>query len=143
MNTKLKIIILFLFCFYCNLSFGQDSYSSKVYKLKTFQTAVINLNERNSEIEWERNSILVVINFNDSKVKIYAKKQSDIDLLTLDKNYLDENDNTWIVYSGIDENGSRCKVELEVFKNTSDNDHVASLFLIYKDYEIVYRLQRD
>jgi len=143
MYTKLKIIILFLFCFYWKLSFGQDSYSSKVYKLKTFQTAVINLNERNSDIEWEQNSILVVINFNDSKVNIYAKKQSDIDLLTLDKNYLDENDNTWIIYSGIDENGSRCKVELEVFKNTSDNDHVASLFLIYKDYEIVYRLQRD
>ena len=77
------------------------------------------------------------------KVNVYAKKQSDIDLIKLERDYKDEDGNSWLVYSGVDQNGLRCEIKLEIFRNTTDNEHIASLFLVYSDVEIVYRLRRD
>jgi hypothetical protein len=118
---------------------------TNVYKYKAFQTATID-NTKNSiytaDVEWKKVDILVVLNVEKKKLKIYSEAEQDIDLIREMEENTHGTNNKWIREVGIDENGLKCNIEMEIFTDQS-GIHVATLFVEYSDLAFVYRLQND
>ena len=51
------------------------------------------------------------------KINTYGDNEKDMDLVKLQSSYNDASGNAWSVYSGVDEGGIMCIVEMEIFSN--------------------------
>lgn len=130
----MKYILIWLLCI-CSC-FGH----SQVYKFRAFQTAIID-NSNNDKLKWNEEDLLVVINLEKSKVQIYAKHTVDIDLISNGEESKDDDGNIWGKYDAIDGDGVKCLIKWEVFKDQKGR-HNSTLFIIYKDGRLIYRLKK-
>jgi hypothetical protein len=130
----MKYILVTLLCVCNYIGYSQ------VYKFRAFQTAIIDINN-NDTLKWNDADILVVINLDKSKIQIYAKHPVDIDIISAGKGSKDDDGNAWGTYDAVDEEGAKCLVQWEVFKDQSGR-HNSTLFIIYKDGRLIYRLKK-
>jgi len=80
----------------------------------------------------------------EAKVVDMLKREKNIDLIQNKGSYTDENGDYWINYTGVDEDGDKCGVSLKIFKKSeSYNSHIATLFIEYVDFKLVFRLKKD
>jgi GT2 family glycosyltransferase len=131
----MKYILFIGFWAFC----GTTSYA-QVYKFRAFQTAILEHNS-NEPLKWNETDILIVMNFDKNKIMIYTNHTQDLDLIKNTKNWTDEKDNIWASYDAVDEDGGQIIVKMEVFSDQNGR-HNSTLFLLYKDGEVVYRLKK-
>ena len=116
--------------------------SAQVEKYKSFQTKSYNPETESSPAEWKDAVILIVKNLEKKKIHIYAKNETDVDILETVKTWNDDEGNSWVKYSGIDESGIKCEIQWEVFKDQTGR-HTATMFLEYKNLKCIYRMQAN
>jgi hypothetical protein len=140
----MKNIITLLFLL-CGSIIKAQSDESSIYKFKAFETTSYTKAEKtNDDLEWSKTDILVVVNLEKDKVFTYGKREKNIDLIKDKGSYTDENGDYWINYTGVDEDGDKCGVSLKIFKKSeSYNSHIATLFIEYADFKLVFRLKKD
>lgn len=130
----MKNIIIIIGLIFSIPSFAQ------VYKFRAFQTKGIDKTVDKNDIDWSETNILVVFNVDKGKVQIFAKNNLFIDLVELKKKYKDDDGNSWLKYQGVDDDGDKCNVFLEVFKD-QNLKNIATLFIGYSSITAVYRLR--
>ena len=122
-----------------------QSYSktfSQVEKFKVFQDKSFNPVSAESSVSWSEVDILMVLNLDKKKLHVYANAETDIDIIEFLPTTTDNDGNTWIKYKGIDQDGLRCSIEWEVFKDQSGM-HKFTVFLEYSNIYFIYRLKED
>ena len=129
--------LLCLFSYICH---------SQVYRLRAFSTHVAILNDNGDEISkpdlWVESETVVVINMDKYKIHTYGQKETDIDLT--DKiETRDEKDKISFDYTGVDEDGEKCRITVVVYK--TGQKHVATLIVMHINMKmaVIYRLQKD
>lgn len=130
---KYMILIIVLFC-------SVSSYT-QVYKFRAFETKVAYYDEKGrdtSNNEWQKNSILIVIDSDKEKISIYAKKEFHIDIVT--DSLTHDKDGDYVMYSGVDDRGIKMDAVYFIFKDQSTM-HKGNLVLNYGSYAIAYRLK--
>lgn len=115
---------------------------AQVEKFKIFETASYHPSDAKLPTVWDDVSILMVLNLDKMKLHIYAKVETDIDIIEAKNNDKDKDGNAWIKYRCIDQEGLRCDIEWEVFRD-QDSDHKYTMFLEYKNIWYVFRLKDD
>jgi hypothetical protein len=141
---KIAVFIFYSLISFCYLS-AQDQ-SSSVYRFKAFEVISRSDNDNSeiSESDWEPRDIVVVINFDKSKVQTYGKRPVDIDLIKQTNSFTNDDGNYVFKYSGVDKDGSKVYVTLVIFKDNTKL-HIATLVLDYYESKIAisFRLKRD
>lgn len=123
---------------FCLLAFSTFPAHAQVNRFKCFQTSMIN---DGVSSDWENVSILVVLNFDRDKIHIYAKSESDFDIIQrLGSTHT--NDYTDYEYMAVDQDGNRCTIFFRSFADKSDR-HIATLSVLYRDITYFFRLQYD
>jgi allantoicase len=115
---------------------------AQVYKFKTIETCYQPVGKPENKTDWSKADILVVVNYDDDKIRIYSEEQQDFDIVKYYKKETDENGDKWFRYQVVDHKGKNCHIRLLIFKDT-EQIHVASLMLEYSDYIFVYRLKSN
>ena len=134
MKTLITALIIMLIT-------GANSYSqATVKKYKSFEFTLFNLEKDTGKMEWEATTVLVVINHEKKKIKIYSKTEQDYDLLGHTKEYDKDNDADVLDFDAIDANGKRCDIRISKFR-TPTTKHVCSIIITYGDYMLAYRLK--
>lgn len=127
---KILLIALLLLC--SKINFAQ------VYKFKAFQAKYIDIENKRNSTDWEDRNILVVLNTEKGNLRIYTKEEQEYDLV-FKSNKNDDNEDTWLTYKGVDENGKRSVISFILYKDQTGK-HNATLTVQYKDVEYYYRL---
>jgi hypothetical protein len=95
---KSFFILFFIFSIY----WLQAQDQIQVYKFKAFQTSIYKtLLKRADEISWDNTDILVVINIEKNKIKIFAKKNVNLDTIQTYKAQVDDNGNDQLWHDAI------------------------------------------
>lgn len=115
---------------------------TQVYKFKTIEACYQPAGKTDSKTEWNKAEILVVVNYDDDKIRIYSEEQQDFDIVKYYKKEIDENGDKWFKYQVVDQKGKNCKIRLLIFKDT-EHLHIASLMLEYSDCFFAYRLKSN
>jgi len=121
------------------------SSSCQVYKYKAFQFTMEVYDQNGKDTypnKWDSTDILVVINSDKNKLKIYSKQEQDIDMVSLISNNKDENENTLLVYKCVDDDGKDCRVKIYLFKDQTQL-HKETITVQYSDMAFIYRLRND
>lgn len=108
----------------CVLSF---TVTGQVFKFRTFQTAKYKRNDTDTALKWNPYNILVVINLDTERIKIYAKDVFEGDILKPYKLETRENGDKHLTFKMVDETGSQLDVELISYVRTDGNRHIATL----------------
>jgi hypothetical protein len=115
------------------------AYSQDAVKYRAFQTSYYD--DEVEEIEWNEVDILVVFNTEKDLIRIFAKKEKNIDIINRQKEYVNKDGNNVYKYTGVDEDGIKCTIEL--IKYSGGNTHVATLIIRYQDVTLAYRLKNN
>jgi hypothetical protein len=121
------------------------SSSGQVYKYKAFQFTMAVYDQNGKDTypnKWDSTDILVVINSDKNKIKIYSKQEQDIDMVSLLSTKKDNDDNTVLVYKCVDGDGKDCRAIFNIFKDQGQI-HKETLTIQYSDMAFIYRLRND
>ncbi len=136
----MKLVVCCLILFSGLTVSAQDK---MIYKYRAFESLFydpqshVNLNSAT----WNKTNILVTVDLNKQRITVYAAAEQEIDLIG---NLPDKtsDDASWIRKVGVDQDGVKCNVEVQFFKNIVD-EHICTLYLEYKDFHYLYRLKSN
>lgn len=132
-------LILILSLFISSVAHGQ------VYKFRAFESMIVH-NDKNGDFvsadPWGTCNILIVINIDKSKLQIYSEQHQDFDMVKDLSHYKDASNNSWTKFSAVDAEGINCILRYIFFEN-SNSEHVATVYVEYANFIIVYRLKKD
>jgi hypothetical protein len=117
----------------------------QVYKYKAFQFTMEVYDANGNDTypnKWDSTDILVVVNSDKNKIKIYSKQEQDIDMVSLVSTKKDDDDNTFLVYKCVDGEGKDCRVKFYIYKDQTQV-HKETLTVQYSDMAFIYRLRDD
>lgn len=128
--------IKFLFFFFFTVPLFLFSQVHK-YKAVSYSAKFKNASTWGKWSEAERTDILVSINFDDAKIKIYSKETQLYDIVSIkDKITDDEGDDIFSMYCE-DADGMNCYVD--IYKLHSQNGRL-QLYVRYSDMQWLYNL---
>lgn len=134
----MKYLIVIILCLSHYVSHSQ------VYKFKAFESY---LDKSKGDIEiddndWKKVDILVVINLDKKKIKIFGNKEGDYDLIMINDPIKNKNNDQVLVYHAVDEDGDECDIGITIFKG-HDPDHWATMRIKYLSADMVFRLKKN
>lgn len=125
--------ILSVFLFICSV----QVITAQVYKFNAYQLAFYDI-EKEKWQPFEDTDILVSINVDGKKVKIYSKETQSFDIITAeDKKVDNDGDDTYRYYCE-DQDGNTCYVDFVVLN--SENG-VRQLYITYSNAKYVYNIE--
>lgn len=126
---KLLFIILFLCSFEC--------FSAQVFKFNAYQIAFFDIQKEKWD-PFEDTDILVSINLDGKKIKIYSKETQSYDIIKSEKKKLDKDGDETLRFYCEDQNGSTCYVDFVVLNSRNG---VRQLYIKYSDAQFVYNIK--
>ncbi len=131
----MKKLLLLLLITICHLSTN-----AKTFKFKAFSTAVFSTGH--STMTNENTNILVTLDLDKLKLVIYTVPESNIDIVKMEESYKDGVNTTHLKFTGVDEDGTKCNVELLLYGNSTTDD-IGTLVVGYNNMNCCYRLKKD
>lgn len=124
---------ILLFLLIANLSFGQ------VVKFRAFESrASMKVNQDWKPIAENNDAnVLIVFDFDEQRIEIYAKEPSELDIISSKGPITDSDGDTRIEFTVVDQNNRTCEVWLWKML-----DGRVTAALIYEDYMFSYHLKR-
>ena len=128
---------LFLCLFFLLISF--NTVYSQVIKLKAYAFSYKTQKKFgwSDWMEWQNCKILITIDLNEDRIKIYSKLTQEYDIISSEMEKYDSEGNKYIKLSCIDEFGLRCNVR--VVSRSNDN---REMYVDYSDVIWVYSVYR-
>lgn len=124
-----------LFIILLNLFLSRTVKCQDVYKFKAKYVST-QIDGAGSWSTWDDCNVLIVLDFNEERVSMYANKTHTLDFYKW--KVIDDNKVDGIELNAIDENGISCKVSFVIFKNDSEDKR---LLVYYKNYSICYAVK--
>jgi hypothetical protein len=88
--------------------------------------------------EWEACNLLCVIDWNNDNIKVYSETLQDYDIITTEKEVVDEDGWSTFEFTAIDANGTKCGVFL-----LKDKNFDRWIGIEYSDTRIMYHIKSD
>ena len=124
-----KLFTLFLFIL------SLQMVSSQVFKYNAYAVAFYDYEKENWD-PFEETQILISLNPDTSKLKIYSKETQAFDIITTHEKVVDEDgDETYRLFCE-DQNGITCYVDFVVLKSQGRSQ----VYVRYKDSQYVYNI---
>ena len=125
--------ILSVLLFICSVQF----ITAQVYKFNAYQLAFYDIEKEKWE-PFEDTDILVSMNIDGKKIKIYSKETQSFDIITVDEKKIDKDGDETFRFYCEDQNGSTCHVDFVVLN--SENG-VRQLYITYSNAKYVYNIE--
>ena len=125
--------ILSVFLFICSVQF----ITAQVYKFNAYQLAFYDIKKEKWE-PFEDTDILVSMNVDGKKIKIYSKEAQSFDIITVEEKKKDtDGDDTFSFYCE-DQNGITCYVDFMILNSKNG---IRQLYITYSNAKYVYNIE--
>jgi hypothetical protein len=119
---------------------------SQVYKYKAFNTYFKYFDENGNAIKISDSisvDFLVVMNFEKSRINTYGKQEGNMDLIKCLEDTVDEEGNISRIYTGVDQSGEKCQVQMKFYKGLHESDCILFYYYATPGVAMVYKLKKD